>query len=472
MSCITVVPLSVPDALTVAASDAVRHAERLFLQTDRHPAARWVVDAGIPYTSMDDLYDSAADFSALNEQIARRLTDSGACVYAVTGAVLDTQLPIIHRFAGQAGICVRVLPGIPAVLAAFPERRIDVLCTVSALPHRIDPQQSIAVDEITDGILAGEVKLLLGEYYPDDWPILLACTDAKGCYTHTEIPLYALDRQKRYDATTAAYVPAAAFEDLQRFSYDDLCDVLRRLRAPNGCPWDREQTHQSLREPLMEECYELIDAIDSGDDNAICEEAGDVLMHAAFHGVIASEQGRFTERDVSTCIVQKLVYRHPHVFGNVRVHSSDEVLKNWDALKMAEKSQKTHAEVLKSVPRCFPALTRASKVQHKAAKVGFDWPDVTGAIPKLAEETDELLRAMQGDGDVAEEMGDLLFSAVNVARLLKTDPEFLLREATDKFIDRFTAMEKLAVERGTQLENLSLFEMDALWDEAKNTQKL
>ena len=222
----------------------------------------------------------------------------------------------------------------------------------------------------------------------------------------------------------------------------------------------------------MEECYELIDAIDSGEDDEICEESGDVLMHAAFHAIIASEQGRFTERDVATGIVQKLVYRHPHVFGTTRVHSADEVLQNWDALKMKEKSQKTQTEVLKSVPRCFPSLTRASKVQHKAAKVGFDWPDAESAIPKIDEETNELLRAMHGDGDIGEEIGDLLFAVVNVARLLKRDPEFLLRDATDKFINRFAEMEKRATMQGNPLENLSFDKMNALWDEVKNTRRM
>jgi tetrapyrrole methylase family protein/MazG family protein len=243
--------------------------------------------------------------------------------------------------------------------------------------------------------------------------------------------------------------------------------IVRRLRAPNGCPWDREQTHESLKNALLEESYELIDAIDEQDDSHICEEMGDVLLQFALHAAIAEEQSAFTHRDACTELVEKLIYRHPHVFGDIRVSGSDEVLKNWDALKMSQRKQTTQTEVLKSVPKSFPALLRSRKVQKKAADIGFDWESAQQAFYKIAEETAELAEAMEQGSHIEEEMGDLLFAVVNVARLLKLEPEFLLMQATDKFIHRFEIMENLAKSRGNELKDLSFSEQDKQWDEAK-----
>jgi tetrapyrrole methylase family protein/MazG family protein len=245
--------------------------------------------------------------------------------------------------------------------------------------------------------------------------------------------------------------------------------IVRRLRAPNGCPWDREQTHASLKNALLEESYELIDAIDEEDDAHICEEMGDVLLQFALHAAIAEEQSAFTSRDACTELVEKLIYRHPHVFGNIRVSGSEEVLKNWDALKMAQRNQSTQTEVLKGVPKSFPALLRSRKVQKKAADIGFDWSSAKDAFYKIAEETEELRQAIEGSGDVEEEMGDLLFAVVNVARLLKLEPEFLLMHATDKFISRFEAMEQLSLMQGRALKDLPFPEQDKLWEEVKKS---
>lgn len=471
MSCITVVPMTLPELLSDAAKSAICSEQPLFLQTEQHPFAQFILDRMLPYVSMDDLYESSADFNALNEAIAARLVTAGACVYATTGSIAATLLPVIKEAAVAAGISVKVLPGLSPASAAFPDRQIDASFPAAQLPERLTPTLHIAVEEVCDAIFAGEVKLALSEYYPDEWEIQIADVE-NGRYQARAIPLYLLDRQPDYHATTVVYVPAAPFDRLARFGYEDLRAVLTRLRAPGGCPWDREQTHESLKAPLLEECYELIDAIESKDDVDLCEELGDVLMQVVFHALLAAEQGRFTDRDVTTEIVQKLIYRHPHVFGNIRVDSAADVLQNWDKLKMVEKHQQTQTETLRSVPRCFPALTRASKVQKKAAKVGFDWPDAQSAFPKIAEEAAELQCAMLGDGDVAEETGDLLFAAVNVARLLGLDPEFLLRDATDKFIDRFSDMENFATADGISLDSLSFSELDQLWQKAKISRKV
>jgi len=466
---IQIVILRAPNLLTLEARDAIMRAPSLFLQTEEHPSAEAVRALKKPYTAMDDLFESSEDFDCLNRQIALRLAKAGECVYVATGDILKSQLPAIRDAADKAGIPVKVLSYAGVANAAFPGRERAAEVSAHDLPEQLDPENCYVIDEIDDQITAGGVKLALSEFFPDEWSVSIAAVGNDGAYSIRDIPLCELDRQGRYDATTAVYVPRTPFLQRTRHGLDDVMRVVRYLRAPNGCPWDREQTHASLKNALLEECYELIDAIDEDDDAHICEELGDVLLQFALHAVIAEEQSAFTDRDAATELVEKLIYRHPHVFGEVRVGGTADVLKNWDALKMAQRNQTTQAEVLKSVPKSFPALLRSRKVQKKAADVGFDWPSAQDAFFKIGEETRELQEAMEAGSNIAEEMGDLLFAVVNVARLLKLEPEFLLMDATDKFIARFEAMERLAGDGRDALEGLSLEEMDKLWEQAKKS---
>lgn len=258
-----------------------------------------------------------------------------------------------------------------------------------------------------------------------------------------------------------------AFKDF--YGIDDLLQIMWCLRSEGGCPWDREQTHESIKKNLIEETYEVIEAINKQDKVLLCEELGDVLMQVVFHAQMEAEAGAFTFEDVADGVCKKLIERHPHVFGEVQVESSEEVLRNWDDIKKRSKGQKSQTETMLSVPRELPALMRAAKVQKKAAKVGFDWPDVSGAVDKLYEETSELSGAIESgsEEEIAEELGDLLFSAVNVSRFVDCDAEEALTAATDKFMRRFARVEEKARERGLKLEEMSLSELDGLWDEAK-----
>lgn len=258
-----------------------------------------------------------------------------------------------------------------------------------------------------------------------------------------------------------------AFKDF--YGIDDLLQIMWCLRSEGGCPWDREQTHESIKKNLIEETYEVIEAINKQDKVLLCEELGDVLMQVVFHAQMEAEAGAFTFEDVADGVCKKLIERHPHVFGEVQVEGSEEVLRNWDDIKKRSKGQKSQTETMLSVPRELPALMRAAKVQKKAAKVGFDWPDVSGAVDKLYEETSELSGAIESgsEEEIAEELGDLLFSAVNVSRFVDCDAEEALTAATDKFMRRFARVEEKARERGLKLEEMSLSELDGLWDEAK-----
>jgi MazG family protein len=270
-------------------------------------------------------------------------------------------------------------------------------------------------------------------------------------------------------------------------AFEALVALQARLRAPNGCPWDREQTHDSLRTYLVEETYEVLDALDSGDARKFADELGDLLLQIVFHAQLAAEAGKFDIADVIEQIYSKMVRRHPHVFGKVRAETSAQVLKNWEQLKAEERAKNAKneraqapptaaASILDAVPRSLPALLEAHQLTRRAANVGFDWRDVNGIFDKLAEETAELKELLaSGDArgekleELEEEAGDLLFVGVNVARFLGLDAEIALKRANGKFARRFRQMERLATARGQDLSGLSAEELDSLWNEVKGT---
>ena len=254
-----------------------------------------------------------------------------------------------------------------------------------------------------------------------------------------------------------------------QYGYEDLLEIIRLLRSEDGCPWDKAQTHQSIRRGLLEEAYEAAEAIDNDDPVLLKEELGDVLMQVVFHADIESDAGRFTIDDVCDGVVKKLLFRHPHVFGSECEDSPESVPVSWDKLKRQEKGQKTVADSMDSVARSLPGLWRAEKLQNKAASAGFEWPDVQGALDKLEEEVGELRRAAEEGGDVPEELGDVLFAAVKVGRFCACDPEDAVNGTCEKFIRRFRAVENGAAAQGREVSQLSLEEMTALWNEAKRS---
>lgn len=255
------------------------------------------------------------------------------------------------------------------------------------------------------------------------------------------------------------------------YGVKDLEEIVSILRAPGGCPWDREQTHQSIRSNMLEEAYEACEAIDQADPKHLREELGDVLLQVALHAQMEKEAGSFDLSGVADGICKKLIFRHPHVFGDVNAENVGQALNTWDAMKRVEKSQQTYTDTLTAVARSLPALWRAEKVQKKAKKAGFDWPNAQGAVDKLSEELRELQAAMAGDGDVTEELGDLLFACVNVSRFVKVDAEQALTQATDKFTARFALVEEKARALGKDMADLPLEELDKLWEAAKKDLK-
>ena len=259
----------------------------------------------------------------------------------------------------------------------------------------------------------------------------------------------------------------------ERYDYNDLLNIMTRLRAPNGCPWDREQDHKSLKRYLIEEAYEVLEAIDEENPSKLCDELGDLLLQVVFHAQIAKENGQFDVSDVVHGVSAKMVNRHRHVFGDEEAETSDDVMDIWEKVKKEEKGLKTQTQVLKEIPGNLPALMRSFKVQQKAAQVGFDWDNIQDAMQKVKEEFNELEQACKSENEanIEEELGDLLFAVVNVSRFLKVQPELALTATTNKFIRRFEYVEQSAAGQGKQLTDMSLSEMDAFWDESKKLEK-
>ena len=477
---ITVVSLGPgdPGLLTLQTAEALRSAKHLVLRTGQHGVAQWLQEQEIPFTTLDALYDEYWDFDELHSAIATRLWKQAAeapLTYAVMDATTDGSVAALTA-AKPAEAKLTRLAGLSmadAYLSALPEGTahrsgIRMIPAMDCETAQHDPRLPLLITEIDSPVLAGMVKLWLTDLFDDEMPVVFFPSTVKSHRKAVQLPLMELDRQHTYDHTVAVYVPAAPMIGRQRFCFADLVEILDVLRGENGCPWDREQTHESLRKYLIEEAYEAVGAIDEGDVDHLADELGDVLLQVVFHANVGKSHGDFTINDVTSNICRKMIYRHAHIFGTDDCKTAEEVSANWEKLKKAEKGLTTQASVLSDVSKGLPALMRAHKVQKKAAHVGFDWDTALEALPKVHEEAQEVKAELDAGRDPAEELGDLLFSCVNVSRLCGLDAEELLKNATNKFISRFTAMENLINSAGKSLEGLTLCEMDVYWNQVKS----
>ena len=451
----------------------------LLLRTHIHPTVEaWPELATAP--SFDHLYESESDFETLyiriaDEVLARAVASPADLVYAVPGHPMmgESTVARLRAHAAGRGVTVRVLPGlsfVDACVAAAGADGGDGLRVVDALaPGRIDPTVPLLVCQVYSRRIASQVKLALSHHYPDGHEVLLVhAAGVPGREAVDRRPLYAIDRDESADHLTSLWVPALAPLEALR-EPQTLVDVMTRLRAPEGgCPWDREQTHESLRRYLVEETYEALEALDSGSPAALEEELGDLLLQIVFHAQIADEAGEYDFGDVVAGIAGKMIRRHPHVFGEEQAADAGAVLRNWEALKRAERAGKdqAHKSMLDGVPRAMPALAYSQAVQARAARVGFDWPDVDGVLDKVAEEAREIVRATT-EAERHEEIGDLLFVLVRLADRLGVNAEDALRGANQKFRRRFASMEAQARQAGVALEDYDAAGLDALWNEAK-----
>ena len=471
------------EALTIGALKELKNNKNIYFRTEKHPTVDFLKDEGIKFESYDHAYEKYDSFDDVYKYIAEdlitKIKDDEDLIYAVPGHPLVAEKSVINliELCKENNIQYEVLPAVSFVDAMMEALQVDPIEGVKIIDafdmknQILDKRVGTIITQVYNNFIASEVKLRLLEGYEDDTEIIFVrAAGVEGLESIRKIPLYELDWQEDIDYLTSIYIP----KDLgNKKDFQDLLDIIETLRNPGGCPWDREQTHESLKSALLEECYEVIDAIENKDEDALIEELGDVLLQVVFHASIGKEDGYFDIMDVIGGISNKMINRHPHVFGNEEANTSEQVLVNWDEIKKEEKGIKTLTEEMQNIAKSLPAATRAYKVQKKAKKVGFDWDDVNCAMDKVKEELNEIKEVYNcEDKSIIEgEVGDLLFACINVARFLEVDGELALDKTIKKFIKRFSYIENEAIKNNKNLKDMTLEEMDKLWEEAKTSEK-
>lgn len=464
------------DDLSRRAWRTLEQARLVYLRTERHPCVP-DLPTGPQYRSFDALYEQHDEFPAVYAAIVAALLNEAAqgdLVYAVPGDPLvgETTTRLLLAKAPELGVQIEIVHGISFIEPMLRQAGVDALdglqifdaMALGAMHHPpINPEYPALIAQVYSRQTASDLKLTLMNQYPDDFEVLLVHGAGTSDQHSEHLPLYAIDRSDATAHLTSLYLPPLG----PYTSFEAFQEIVAHLRAPEGCPWDRKQTHLSLRSYLIEEAYEVLEALNEEDTQALAGELGDLLLQIVLHTQIAIEEGEFTMADVMRLINEKMIRRHPHVWGSVDVQgSADQVLTNWEAIKRAEHAEngRERKSRLDGVPMAAPSLVVALKIQDKAAKVGFDWPDVGGVIAKAEEEMREILNA-RDDASRAQEIGDLIFVLVNWLRWLGVDdPESIVHRINRKFVQRFRYVEENA---DRPLEEMTLAEMDALWDAAK-----
>lgn len=468
------------EALTVGTIIELENNKNIFLRTEKHPTVDYLEEKNIKFGTYDNVYESMDSFDEVYLSIANDLIEKhknlGDLVYAVPGHPLVAEKSVFNliNLCKKNNIEYKVMPAvsfIDAMMEALMIDPIEGLKVIDAFDINnqvLDKRIGTIITQVYNPLIASEVKLKLLEQYNDETEIyFVRAAGIQGQESIRVIPLFELDMQEDIDYLTSIYIP----KDLNnKRDFNDLLDIIEVLRGENGCPWDREQTHKSLEKALVEESYEVIDAIEKDDDNSLIEELGDVLLQVVFHASIGKEDGYFDIGDIIEGICNKMISRHPHVFRNSnKIDSSEEVLEKWEDLKKKEKGYESLTEEMNGITKGLPSLLRAHKIQQKAKKVGFDFEDLNSVINKVKEELEEVIDVYNTKNmeKIKEEVGDLLFSCVNVARFLNIDEEIALNFTADKFIKRFDYIERIAKEKGMKLVDMKLNEMDKLWEESK-----
>lgn len=473
-----------PEALTIGAIRALEKSDNIFFRTEKHPTVDYLKETIKNFKTYDHFYEEGSSFDEVYENIAEdvvnRYKENGELIYAVPGHPLVAEKSVFNlmKLCDKNNIKYKILPAVSFIDAMMDSLKIDpieglkIIDAFDMKSQVLDKRIGTIITQVYNPLIASEVKLQLLDFYNDDTIIdYVRAAGIEGQESIRKIPIYELDMQEDIDYLTSVYIP----KDLEnKKDFNDLVSIIDTLRGEDGCPWDIEQTHESLKNQLIEECYEVVDAINNDDIDGIIEELGDVLLHVVFHASIGNDDGYFNMTDIIESICNKMIYRHPHVFENKKKTTSEEVVATWDELKTKEKEFNSVTDELKAIARSLPSLIRADKVQNKAAKVGFDWNKVEDAALKVEEELKEVLEVYKSDNKekIVEEVGDLLFSCVNVARFLKVNEEEALSKTTEKFIKRFSFIEKYALSKGKKLIEMSLEEMDNLWNEAKKVEKI
>lgn len=462
----------------------IRAAKKIYVRTEDHPVIQDLKLEGIEFTSFDDVYIKHGSFGPVYEEIAKRLIEAVAqedIMYAVPGHPLVAEQTVQHLIeADQSGQIKLVIEGgqsfldpIFGALKIDPIEGFQLLDGTSMSIHDMNMRQHILIAQVYDSFSASEVKLTLMEKYRDDYPVTIVTAAGSSQESLRTVPLYELDQAAEINNLTTVYVPPVQSDEEALRDWTTFRQIIATLRGPDGCPWDQKQTHESLKKYLLEEAHEFLAAVDAEDDFAMVEELGDVLLQVFLHAQIGEDNGYFTLEEVLASISEKMIRRHPHVFGDVTAEDAETVVANWEAIKKQEKGHADDEPLLKNEYSPYSSLQTSYNYQKKAATVGFDWPNADDAWEKFTEEWQEFRDEITQGNEISrtDEFGDVLFTLVNIARFYKISPEEAMLHANEKFARRFHFVEQSVVKSGKAFSDFTLEQLDAFWNEAKQLEK-
>ncbi|MDN4495375.1 nucleoside triphosphate pyrophosphohydrolase [Ureibacillus aquaedulcis] len=461
----------------------LKSARKIYVRTMDHPVIRELQEEGIVFESFDAVYEKHSTFQPVYEEITTKLVEAAVLepvMYAVPGHPLvaeqTVQLLINEEKEGKIDLKIEggqsFLDPIFGALKIDPIEGFQLLDGTSFSIHDVNMHGHVLIAQVYDAFSASEVKLSLMEKYRDDYPVTIVTAAGSSLERLTTVPLYELDQSVDINNLTTIYVPPVQSDLDALRDWTTFRRIIATLRGPNGCPWDQKQTHESLKKYLLEEAHEFLAAIDAEDDFGMVEELGDVLLQVFLHAQIGEDNGYFNLEEVLASISEKMIRRHPHVFGDVSVQDADEVVVNWDAIKQQEKGEQT-GSLLKEEYRATSSLLTSFNYQKKAASVGFDWPNAEGAWEKFSEEWNEFKEEVSKGTSATrlDEFGDVLFTLVNIARFYKISPEEAMIHANEKFARRFQFVESKVKDSGLAFSEFTLEQLDAFWNEAKVLEK-
>lgn len=472
------------DSLTLGAIKRINSGDKNFLRTEKHPTIDYFKSHQISYKSYDYIYDSEDEFVRVYEKIVDELIKEssiyGDINYYVPGNPMVAEKTV--EILLKKDIEIEIISGMSFIeplielVKRDPIHGLKIVDGTTFNSQIVDINSDMIITQVYNQRILIDLKIILSEIYGDDFYIwVIHRAGIEGEEEVNNIPIYQLDRIQEVGHLTSVYLPKIEEDDRKVFDFNDLMGIMKVLRSEDGCPWDLEQTHKSIRQSVIEEAYEVVDAIDKDDIDNLIEELGDLLLQVIFHCQIASDEGEFNLTEVTSGLANKLIYRHPHIFLEKNVDNSNEVVYNWNKLKDSKRGYKDLTDKLKDLPS-LPALLKSTKIQDRAADAGFDWEDIQGPLDKIVEEYHEVLDAMDKFGEgherVEEEIGDLIFAVVNVSRFLNVNPEVALNRTNNKFVKRIQIMELEAKKMGKQLDEMDLQQMDALWNQAKSNRHL
>lgn len=471
------------DQLQLGVYKRLQSAKKIYVRTKDHPVIEELEKEGMTFVSFDDIYERHSTFQPVYEEIVERLLEEvkkEQVIYAVPGhpLVAEQTIQLLIEAEKNGNVKLKFEGGQSFLDPIFSALKIDPIDGFQLLDgtnftiHDVNMRQHVLIAQVYDSFSASEVKLTLMEKYRDDYPVTIVSAAGSSKENIKTVPLYELDHMEEVDNLMTIYVPPVESDLDALRDWTTFRSIIATLRGPNGCPWDQKQTHESLKKYLLEETHEFLAAVDANDDFGMVEELGDVLLQVFLHAQIGEDEGYFNLEEVLESVSEKMIRRHPHVFGDVSVENEEQVLANWEAIKQQEKKEQVDS-MLKEEYRPTSSLQTAYNYQKKAATVGFDWPDVEGAFKKFEEEWNEFRKEIESGTAASRlnEFGDVLFTIVNLARFYKISPEEAMIHANKKFTRRFEYIEQKVRKSGKQFEDFTLEQFDAFWNEAKTLEK-